>query len=160
MCDCSMLMCDDKEDWFLVILNLLLYFISFRNVIFTRTSWKTFSTLFKEKNQLVRIYRGGLNNLLSFIECKADIQKYYGHAWKTIKTRSEIEAVILVTKHTTLPSPKVVAYWIYEDNGFGAEGTSIIRTQGKSLRTSSDEDDIWSKLSFVKNIIEQDFTEV
>jgi hypothetical protein len=59
---------------------------------------------------LVRIYRGGLNNLLSFIECKDDTQKYDGHAWKTIKTRSEIVAMILVTKHTTLPSPKVVAY--------------------------------------------------
>ena len=94
----------------------------------------------------------GLNNLLYFIECENDDQKYVlkicGDAWENIKTESEVNAMISVTKYTNVPIPKVVAYSSSKNNEFGVEWIIMTRTQGKPLRTSDDdEDDIWSKLS-------------
>ncbi|CAF1373862.1 unnamed protein product [Rotaria sordida] len=93
----------------------------------------------------------GLNNLLFFIECENDQEKYVlkicGKFWENIKTESEVIAMTFVTKYTNIPLPKVLAYSSSKDNEFGVEWIIMTRTKGKPLRTSSDENDIWSNLS-------------
>ncbi|CAF1638079.1 unnamed protein product [Adineta ricciae] len=56
----------------------------------------------------------------------------------------------LVAKHTTLPIPRVVAYSSDKTNEFGLEWIVMTRTEGKPLRTSSHDNDIWTKLSMEK----------
>jgi aminoglycoside phosphotransferase (APT) family kinase protein len=94
----------------------------------------------------------GLNNLLFFVECENDQQKYVlkicGNPWKKIKTESEINAIQLVHQHTNIPLPRVVAYSSDHKNEFGVEWIIMTRLNGKPLRSSSTADDIWPELTF------------
>ena len=74
-----------------------------------------------------------------------------GDAWQQIKTESEVNAMIIVIKYTTVPIHKVVAYSTDKNNEFNAEWIVMTRIPRKSLRTSSD-DDIWTSLSTEKKI--------
>jgi fructosamine-3-kinase len=93
----------------------------------------------------------GLNNLIFFIDCENDVQRYVlkicGDAWEYIKTESEVNAMKYIAKYTTIPVPKVIAHSSNKNNEFGVEWIIMTHTGGKPLRTSDDENDIWSKLS-------------
>ncbi|UJR07905.1 hypothetical protein I4U23_012188 [Adineta vaga] len=93
----------------------------------------------------------GLNNFLAFVDCENDTQRYVlkicGDAWDKIKTESEVTAMKVVSKHTTLPIPKIIAYSSDKNNEFGLEWIIMTRTEGKPLRTSQHVGDIWTKLS-------------
>jgi aminoglycoside phosphotransferase (APT) family kinase protein len=94
---------------------------------------------------------GGLNNLIFFIECENDNQKYVlkicGNAWTKIKTESEITAINLVHKYTQILLPKIVAYSSDKNNEFDVEWIVMTRLPGKPLRSSSKTDDIWPELT-------------
>lgn len=105
---------------------------------------------------------GGLNNLLFFIKCENDQERYVlkvgGDACEHIKTEAEVNAMIIVAKYTTIPIPRVVAYSSDKNNEFNAEWIVMTRTPGKPLRTSSDdENDMWTSLSTEKkkSVIDQ-----
>ncbi|CAF3434476.1 unnamed protein product, partial [Rotaria sp. Silwood2] len=103
----------------------------------------------------------GLNNLLFFVECENDQDKYVlkicGRSWKKIKTESEVAAMNIVHKYTQIPLPKLVAYSSDNNNEFGVEWIIMTRCFGKSLRSSSKTNDIWPNLSIdqQKSIINQ-----
>ena len=68
---------------------------------------------------------GGLNNLVFFIKCENDLERHVlkvcGDAWEQIKTESEANGMVIVTKYTTIPIPRVVAYSSDKNNEFKAE---------------------------------------
>src|SRR5690348_8142795 len=67
----------------------------------------------------------GLTNLLFFVECENDQNKYVlkicGNAWTKIKTESEVIAMHLVHQYTQIPLPNIVAYSSNKNNEFGVE---------------------------------------
>ncbi|CAF1016735.1 unnamed protein product [Rotaria sordida] len=93
----------------------------------------------------------GLNNLLFFVECENDENKYVlkicGRSCPKVKTESEVAAINIVHKYTKIPLPKVIAYSSDNNNEFGVEWIVMTRSRGKPLRSSSKTNDIWPDLS-------------
>lgn len=112
---------------------------------------KLFKDYLNKKISWFETGESGLNNLLFFVQCENDNQKYVlkicGTAWTKIKTESEVEAINLVHQYTQIPLPKIVAYSSDKTNEFGVEWIIMTRIPGKPLRSSSKIDDIWPELT-------------
>ena len=136
-----------------------------KGMTFTREqAVKLFQRYLNKKLSWFETGESGLNNLLFFVECENDDQKYVlkicGNAWKKIKTESEINAINLVHQYTKIPLPKIVAYSSDNKNEFGVEWIVMTRLAGKPLRSSTKTDDVWPELtieqqkSIVNKIVE------
>ncbi|CAF1104747.1 unnamed protein product [Rotaria sp. Silwood1] len=112
---------------------------------------KLFQRYLNKKVSWFESGEGGLNNLIFFVECENDPDKYVlkigGRSCPKIKTESEVAAINIVHKYTQIPLPKVVAYSSDNKNEFEVEWIVMTRSNGKPLRSSSKTNDIWPNLS-------------
>lgn len=120
-----------------------------------------FKRYLNKKISWFEICDSGLNNLLFFVDCENDEQRYVlkvcGTVWTKVKTESEVCAIELVHQHTNIPLPKIVAFSSNKSNEFGVEWIIMTRLPGKPLRSSSDDKDIWPQLTIEqqKQIIDE-----
>ncbi|CAF1088303.1 unnamed protein product [Rotaria sordida] len=79
----------------------------------------------------------GYNNLIFFIDTTESIERYAlkigGRYWKKIKTEAEVKALELLTKYTTIPVPKVLAYSSDRNNEYGVEWILMTRLPGINM---------------------------
>jgi len=122
---------------------------------------RLFERYFNKKISWFEVCDSGLNNLLFFIDCENDPQRYVlkicGNVWTKLKTESEVCAIELVHRHTTIPLPQIIGYSSDKSNEFEIEWIVMTRLEGKPLRSSSNDKDIWPQLTIQqqKSIIDQ-----
>ncbi|CAF0976318.1 unnamed protein product [Adineta steineri] len=79
----------------------------------------------------------GYNNLIFFINTQENTQQYVikigGRYWNKIKTEAEVKALELLSKHTTIPVPKILAYSSDRNNEFGVEWILMTRLSGQNM---------------------------
>ncbi|CAF1085430.1 unnamed protein product [Didymodactylos carnosus] len=87
--------------------------------------------LHKTVTSFVEINRG-YNNLLFFVDTDDDehyVLKVGGRYWKQLKTETEVIALQLVSKYTSVPVPNVVA-WSIDKDEFGIEWIVMTKMNG------------------------------
>ncbi|CAF3405699.1 unnamed protein product [Rotaria socialis] len=107
-------------------------------ISFTRTQA---DTLFRQHlNQNIASFEfidTGYNNLIFFINTVENTERYVlkigGRYWNRIKTEAEVKALELLTKYTTIPVPKVLAYSSDRNNEYGVEWILMTRLPGKNM---------------------------
>lgn len=79
----------------------------------------------------------GYNNLLFLIDVDESSERYVlkigGRYWNKIKTEAEVKSLELLTKYTTVPAPKVLAYSSDRANEYGVEWILMTRLSGENL---------------------------
>lgn len=116
-------------------------------------------TLFRERfNMTITSFEcieTGYNNLIFFIDTEESTEHYVlkigGRFWDTIKTEAEVKALELISKHTTIPAPKVLAYSSDRNNEFGVEWILMTRLPGKNMSSICEIQDL--SLNAKKSII-------
>ena len=93
-------------------------------------------------NQTIKTFEyidTGYNNLIFFIDVNETNERFVlkigGRYWTSIKTEAEVNALLLLAKHTTIPAPRVVAYSSDRSNEFGVEWILMTRLPGENMRT-------------------------
>ncbi|CAF3290859.1 unnamed protein product [Rotaria sp. Silwood2] len=109
-------------------------------ISFTRAQADTLIRQYLNKSILSFEYIDtGYNNLIFFIDTAESTERYAlkigGRYWNKIKTEAEVKALELLTKYTTIPVPKVLAYSSDRNNEYGVEWILMTRLPGKNMGT-------------------------
>lgn len=79
----------------------------------------------------------GYNNLIFFIDTVENSQQYVlkvgGRYWVKSKTEDEVKVLELLAEYTTIPVPRVLAYSLDSNNGFGVGWILMTRLPGESM---------------------------
>ena len=109
-------------------------------------------TLFRQHvNQTIKTFEyidTGYNNLIFFIDVNETSERYVlkigGRYWISIKTEAEVNALMLLAKYTTIPTPKVIAYSSDRSNEFGVEWILMTRLPGENMKAIRETHDLSS----------------
>lgn len=88
----------------------------------------------------------GYHNLIYFIDVNETSERYVlkiaGRYWVSIKIEAEVNALALLAKYTTIPTPKVLAYSSDPNNEFGVEWILMTRVPGENMLSVSEANDL------------------
>ena len=97
----------------------------------------------------------GYHNLIFFIDVNETNERYVlkiaGRYWVSIKIEAEVNALSLLAKHTTIPTPQVLAYSSDPNNEFGVEWILMTRVPGENMLAVSEAQELSQEA--VKSII-------
>ncbi|CAF3715458.1 unnamed protein product [Rotaria sp. Silwood1] len=102
----------------------------------------------------------GYNNLIFFIDTVENSERYAlkigGRYWNQIKTEAEVKALELLTKYTTIPVPKVLAYSSDRNNEYGVEWILMTRLPGINMSSicETQQLSVNAKKSIIRDLVD------